>query len=192
MIIKLLYNILDIDSFSFESDIQLSSNEYETMLMNKIAENNAILKNFNDDDSDNDYLHYNPYVKSQKKGVEEKYIQIPCEAYISLINGDDVTINDIEELSRNGKMSMLNININPNNLDYDVYSDLKQWIGESMNIKNNINVSEKDKISMLPTRNFSIDINNSIFNLKNIKIIKDNGDKNFPFNFIALIDKITI
>ena len=192
MIIKLLYNILDIDSFSFESDIQLSSNEYETMLMNKIAENNAILKNFNNDDSDNDYLHYNPYVKSQKKGVEEKYIQIPCEAYISLINGDDVTINDIEELSRNGKMTMLNININPNNLDYDVYSDLKQWIGESMNIKNNINVSEKDKISMLPTRNFSIDINNFIFNLKNIKIIKDNGDKNFPFNFIALIDKITI
>ena len=192
MIIKLLYNILDIDSFSFESDIQLSSNEYETMLMNKIAENNAILKNFNDDDSDNDYLHFNPYVKSQKKGVEEKYIQIPCEAYISLINGSDVTINDIEELSRNGKMTMLNININPNNLDYDVYSDLKQWIGESMNIKNNINVSEKDKISMLPTRNFSIDINDSIFNLKNIKIIKDNGDKNFPFNFIALIDKITI
>ena len=191
MIAKLFYTIIDTNNLSFDSEINITTSEYETMLVNKINENSVILNGSNGQYANCD-LNYNHHSLQNEKRNIEKYRDIPCEAFVSLVDNNEIDINYFLDCVKNEKMSLLNININPNNLDYDVYSDLKQWLSESNSIKNIANISEKDKIGLLPFRNMSIEIENTIFSLENAKVIRDNSDKNFPFNFIILIEKIML
>ena len=192
MLIKLFYHILNTNNTSFESDIVISTSEYEAMLFNKINENNAILNGFTPNNISDSDLYYNPCLNEQKSNINEDYMHFPCEAYITNIDGHDIKIENINQLSLNGKMSMFKLNINPNYLEYDVYSDLKQWIGESNNIKNNEKIDEKNKIAILPNRDMDIEVEGKKFTFNNVKIIKDCSDNNFPFNFVILIEKITL
>ena len=93
-------------------------------------------------------------------------------------------------LANNNKMNILQLNINPTNIDYDLYSELKMWIGDSNNIQNNNNLTNKEKIVNLPGKNLKIIINNDWFNLENCKIIKNKVDKNFPFRIFILIENL--
>lgn len=192
MIVKLIYNILDINSNSFDTNLTISAEEYGNMLNDKINENNIILNNFNGESIEKRDLHYTHFNINENNTLNEKYIQIPCEAYLSTYNNDKITINTLEKMVHDGKMVLLKININPNELDYDVYSDLKQWISESNNIKNNNNFNEKEKISILPTRKINIEIDEFGFTFNNVKIIKDESNAKFPFNIVVLIEKITL
>lgn len=192
MIVKLIYNILDINSNSFDTNLTISAEEYGNMLNDKINENNIILNNFNGENIEKRDLHYTHCNINENNTLNEKYIQIPCEAYLSTYNSDKITINTLEKMVHDGKMVLLKININPNELDYDVYSDLKQWISESNNIKNNNNFNEKEKISILPTRKINIEIDEFGFTFNNVKIIKDESNAKFPFNIVVLIEKITL
>lgn len=192
MLIKLFYSILDASNTLFDNNIDITASEYEVMLFNKINENNAILNGFTPNNISDSDLYYNSHLNGQKNNVNDNYIQYPCEAFMTHINDREICFDDIKQLSLDNKMSMFRLNINPNDLDYDVYSDLKQWIGESNNIKNNININEKDKIAILPSRNLNIEIEGNKFTLNNVKIIKDYSDNNFPFNFVVLIEKITL
>ena len=143
---------------------------------------------------DTDNINFDEKNSDNKKNANDnindfiKYEE--CEVYINDANDNDVSEEMFYNLATNNKMNILQLNINPTNIDYDLYSELKMWIGDSNNIQNNNNLTNKEKIVNLPGKNLKIIINNDWFNLENCKIIKNKVDKNFPFRIFILIEKL--
>ena len=117
-----------------------------------------------------------------------KYVE--CDAIISNADNTHFTHEDLMRNLLSGKMFILQMNINPNNIDYDAYSELKMWVDESESIRNNQKLSNKDKILKLPSKTLKIISNNEVFVLENSKIIEKCVDKNFPFHIFILTEKI--
>ena len=185
MIAELFFTIYNTTEINCDSNINLTTSVYSSMLDDKLAENRAIL----DGGNKNTYQFNSLY--ENKSEIKDNSLQVSCEALILKHDNSDINEEYFNNLVNNKKMGLISININPNSIDYDLHSEIKQWLNESNSIKNIINLPESEKMGKLPNRNISIKLNNITFHLNNCKVIKDNSDKNFPFNFIIIFEKIT-
>lgn len=185
MIAELFFTIYNTTEINCDSDVNLTTSTYSSMLDDKLAENRAIL-----DGANRNTYQFNSLYEN-KNDIKDNSLQVSCEALILKHDNSEVIKDYFNTLVNNNKMGLISININPNSIDYDLHSEIKQWLNESNSIKNIINLSEKEKMGKLPSRNISIKLEDITFHLNNCKVIKDKSDKNFPFNFIIITEKIT-
>lgn len=116
---------------------------------------------------------------------------IKMEAYLTNVNDGDVAPNDFEQLYINGKMSLLNVNINPDTMDIDVESDIRSWFHESKNLFDDTDLDKKTIIKYLPPKSLLFLHDGNKYKANNCKIIRILNKKNAPYFFTVLIEKIT-
>ena len=188
MIVKLFFPVLNTDDINSNSDINLDVDDYSNMLDEQLKINNFLLNDFHEKGFNSKQYYYVSQDIIREKELNLEYYE--CEAFVKAHNGSDLTEDELCLLSEHEKMGVILLNINPNSLEYEVYSDLKTWLNESVNIINENAIDNRNKITLLPYRDLKLEINNKNYFLSNCKIIENKSSEKFPFNFVLLIEKI--
>lgn len=127
----------------------------------------------------------------QKKAVLDEVNALPMECAILGMNEGDELDNDFFLGKRDsGKMFIIRININPTVLNSDGESELKFWVDDSDKLLKDPVIDKNTKLKHLPTRDLGIDIGTQRLTLQRCKIIENKSNKNFPYYFAVIVEKI--
>ena len=190
MLIKLLFPTLNTENINCDSSVNMSVDEYSE----------AIIDNFNQNKhAIDDMLRYGNknnmiYFDNNQKYKSEIFDSIKfgeCEAQITKLNNGPLSLETLNEYVESNRMVILSLNVNPDTVDYDVYTDMKMWINDSTKIHNDKRLTKNEQINALPIKGLKIKIDELIFNLETCKIVQNNCTPKAPFNFIILVEKIT-
>jgi hypothetical protein len=192
MLTKIYFPIVNTSNVDFETDYNLSVEEYNQMFVQHFQENEASMQNFVNNRFDN-RNNYSAYSNRDIVRDVNDFITYSeeIETFITLQNNNNPTDEDFKNIIESGKMSILTLNINPSYLDYDLGCEIKSWIGESDRINGDRLLDNKTKLAYLPSRNIKVDLsNNEQVILNNCKVLKNESDKNFPFKVIIIVENI--
>ena len=120
-----------------------------------------------------------------------KFITHEVKALVQTTNGENVTDGTILNLVDSGKMGIMLLDINPSEVEYDPYTELKLWKTDSSNILIDKELPDKVKITSLPKRDIYIMVGKKTLRIHNTKIIEIYTDKKRPFKFAIMFEKIT-
>lgn len=199
MITKIYFQITDSESINFDSDVNMSVEEYDALILDKFQQDQYMMKDFERQGfGAKKNLYYNPYDDEIKEenNTKDKYTRFSeCEALIKRLMPNktyiDATLNDFIELNESGKMGIMNININPNSIEYQAESEIRLWIGDSNRINADRSLDNRTKFGSLPKIDIKVSVNeDTYFLLKNCKIIENNSNKSFPFDLVIAIEEI--
>lgn len=199
MITKIYFQITDLESMNFDSDVNMTREQYDLMSYENFQQNEYMMKDFERygfNVKNNTY--YNSYTQNDKREnhTNNEFLKYSeCEALIKKMGANkvytDATTTDFMELNENGRMSVMNVNVNPNSIEYEAESEVRLWMGESARINSDRMMDNKSKFSALPKRDIKVMCDDDThFIMKNCKIIEDNSNKSFPINLIVVIEKI--
>jgi hypothetical protein len=128
------------------------------------------------------------------KNKEIDYTFSESEALI--LDGDDydIEISDLYDYLKAGKKFLLKININPNSLDGDAESEIRNWLDESNKVLNDTLLDNKTMLLSLPLRDFIIDTalgdddsSNPIFHIRNCRVIQIYPKKESGYDYYFAI-----
>lgn len=195
MITQISFPIINSDSIDFTSDVNMSKEEYENMVIDNFERNKHMMNDF---EKYGFSIKGNDYYGVNKNNINDNNVN-DCisyskfEALVSNVNGGDMQYDELYTIADNESMSLINININPNSIEFDAESEVKLWIGESDGINFDKTLDNKTKFSSLPKRDIRVYIENSdkFIVLNNCKIVENRSSKNFPLNIIIIVEKIT-
>jgi hypothetical protein len=103
---------------------------------------------------------------------EEKDIESSANVTIFDINGKKCTGDDICNIKKNG-MTVLIIEIDDDSMEDSFEDEFKFWKQDSMKINNDKQLSKDDRIRFLPLKDFKLDIDYYLFELKGCKLYHD-------------------
>jgi hypothetical protein len=194
MFTKIHFPIINTSNINFDTDYNLSNDEYNRMFVQHFQENEASMQSFvnNNFNNKNNFSTYsnNEIMRDVNDFISySDEIEAIVSSYHNSNNRDDVEI--IKDIIGEGKISMFSVNINPNCLDYDLACEVKSWIGESVKINNDKMLDNKTKLSYLPSRDLRVDLNEKeSVTFNKCKVLKDESDKNSPMKIIIIVDNI--
>lgn len=192
MLTKIYFPIVNTSNVNFETDYNLSVEEYNQMFVQHFQENEASMQAFINNRMNN-RDNYSAYSKNEKVYDINDFITYSeeIETFITFQNNNNPTDDDFKKFIESGKMSIITLNINPNYLDYDLGCEIKSWVGESDKINDDRMLDNRTKLAYLPSRNIKVDLNSGEqVILNNCKVLKNESDKNFPFKIIIIVENI--
>ena len=113
-----------------------------------------------------------------------------------ILDGDDndIEIGDLYDFVRNGKKFLLKVNINPNSLDGDAESELRNWLDDSSKVLNDKLLDNRTMLLSLPLRDFIIDTAENedddtkpIFQITNCRVIQIYPKKTSGYDYYFAI-----
>lgn len=193
MITKIYFPVANTASLTSATDIQMTTDEYEDAIIDNAYRNKAMMDDFTRHGfsvRNNNYYGVN-YVDNSKRDINDYIEYYGIEALVTMHTGADININYFEALVESEKMTILSLNINPNDMEYDVESEINMWIGDSERVNSDNTIDNQKKILSLEGKNIKIDVDDNKYFLKNCKIIKNNSDRNNPLNIFIIVEKIS-
>ena len=179
MLTKLIIPVIDTENSTFETDIKMSNEEFqylqEQVLIEKNDINKGIINHRNTDEHISNTTKYNTF-KSECLFLTPRKEEINEDFFRELIN--------------NQQMFMLLINVNPNDLHNNAEEELKFWAEDSGMILKDKTLDDRTKLNALPIKTLGIELNGEDYILNDCKIIENRSDRNFPFYYIIIINKI--
>lgn len=193
MITKIYFPVANTAALTSSTNVDMSTEDYENAIVENCYRNKAMMDDFTTHGFNmRNRTYYGVEYSDDDKSNIQDYIEYhEIEALVKLHTGNDINIEYFNKLVDSEKMSILSININPTDMDYDVESELNMWIGDSDKI-NKSALDNQTKMLSLEGKNIKIKIDESIFLMENCKILKNDGDRNNPFSIIIIIEKITL
>lgn len=197
MITKIYFPIVNTDSLTYESDIKLTNEAYDAMVSDNYQRSRGIMNDFYQNGfsaRNNNYYGMNTYGQRRDYSNVSDYVEyMDAEALLTEYGKGDLTKDTIVNFIDNQKMCILEININPDSIDYDVETEVKTWIGDSNNINRNTSIDNKQKMNILSGKDIEVDVPEvGRINLMNCKILQDNSTRNSPMNVIVIVEKIIL
>jgi hypothetical protein len=197
MITKIYFPIINTDSLKYESDINLTVEEYEHMVNDHYARNRGRMNDFYQNGfsvRDNNYFGVDKNTnRVDYNNISDCVEYSEAEACVNDYNKSELNVDFIENLINNERMCILEMNINPNSLDFDVASEIKLWIGDSNNINQSTSLDNNQKLTTLQGRDINMDVHGyNRVKLNNCKILQDNSTQRAPMNVIIIVEKITL
>ena len=191
MLIKLLFPTLNTENIKCDSDVNMSDDEYSKAIVDSFNQNKRAIDDMLRYGNKNNMIYFNN-VQNNHYIINDEIKFSECEAYMTTLNNETFSLETLLKYVDNGKMSIFTLNINPDSVEYDTYTDLKMWINDSVKIHDNNRLTKKEQIDALPIKGLKINVDNTMFNLETCKIIKNNSSYKSPFNFVILTEKITL
>ena len=197
MITKIYFPILNTDSMTYESDIKLTNEAFDSMVNDNFQRSRGLMNDFYKNGfsaRNNNYYNSDPYNTKRDYSNVSDYIEYSeAEALIKEYNKSDITSETFQSLINTQKMCILELNVNPNSIDYDVETEIKTWIGDSNNINSMPNIDNKQKLNTLMGKDIEVDVSElGKIKMCNCKIIQDNSTRNSPMNIIVIVEKIIL
>ncbi len=187
--------VLDTDTNDFEYKGELGVKEYDEMVYDHFKRTDRQIDNYMNSYGAQNRDSFGKEVSKGDYDIDstggDEYKMRPCEAKVTDMNGDDVDKTFFDEHIENGKMSILIIDINPEKIDWDTSSELRFWIGDSDRVLKDKDIDDDTKIKTLPKTHFEIDVENERLKLVGCKLIEMYKEKNHPYKFGILINKIS-
>ena len=128
------------------------------------------------------------------KNKEIDYTFSESEALILDGDDNDIEISDLYDYVKAGKKFLLKININPNSLDGDAESELRNWLDDSNKVLNDTLLDNKTMLLSLPLRDYIIDTatgdndsSNPIFHITNCRVIQIYPKKESGYDYYFAI-----
>ena len=192
MITKIYFPVANTASLSSATDIVMTTDDYENAIIDNVYRNKTMMDDFTKHGfsvRNNNYYGVD-YKDNNKRDVNDYIEYYELEALVTMHTGVDIDINHFDTLVETKKMSILSLNINPNDMDYDVESEINMWMGDSDRVNSDNTIDNQKKILSLEGKNIKIDVNDKKYFLENCKIIKNNSDRNNPLNIFIIVEKI--
>ena len=190
MLIKLLFPTLSTENINCDSDINMSVDEYSNAIIDNFNQNKDAIDDMFKYGNKNNMIYFNNN-QDYKSEIFDSIKFGECEVQITKLNNGPLSLETLNEYAESNRMVILSLNVNPDTVDYDIYTDMKMWINDSTKIHNDNRLTKNEQINALPIKGLKIDVNGIIFNLETCKIIQNNYTPKTPFNFIVLVEKIT-
>ena len=191
MLIKLLYPILNTENINCDSNVTMSADEYSEAIIDNFNQNNHAIDDMLRYGNKNNMIYFTN-TQNESYNINDDIKFGECEAYMTILNNETFSLETLLKYVENGKMSIFIVNINPDSVEYDIYTDIKLWINDSVKIHNDNRLSKKEQIDALPIRGLKVKIDDTMFNLETCKIIQSNCSAKSPFNFVILTEKTTL
>lgn len=123
----------------------------------------------------------------------EGYRLYDTETILLSEEGEDIDENFFFDHVKDGEMSILLIDINPNNdkISDGAEGELKFWKEDSDRILKDETLDTKMKLKTLPKAHFCVETSKGLVKLGGCKLIEMFKKKNHPYKFAILIEKIT-
>lgn len=196
MIAKLYFPISETSNLNFDTDVQMSDEEYFNAIADNTYSNEGAMRAFEQGYINQGYK--NPYMKSYERRYSQDEKTIECDAFgemevsINDYNGKIVDENYFQDLVDSQKMTMLTISFNPNSDNYNALAEIHYWIGDSNLISNDNTLNNRAKMAALPGRSVKLKTpENKTYALNNCKILQDISDKKTePIKIITIVEKI--
>lgn len=185
MLIKLYFPTINTSNLNFDSDLQISREEYSRMVNDHIMENRGMVESYLNGDINVSNSPYRAQTTHNSINNCDDYGEIT--ANIVDYNKQETNEEYFQNLSNSQKMTMLTISCDPNSEDYDAITELQYWVGDSRLINQDDTLDNRGKMASLPTRDLKIKTNdgNEYF-LSNCKVLEEISDKIEPIKFIII------
>ena len=191
MITKIYFPVIDTEHGEYKYEGKLTREDYDEMvLQNFLSTNrqmNMFIENMRNGISNMGRLSSKTYQIDEHPEIRYNL----CEIEALLLDGDrnDIKPEFFNSHIENEDMFILILNINPD-MEPDVSSELKFWIGDSVGIHLDYTLDTATKMEYLPTRSFLIQLYDDFYVMKNCKILQNYGDKRNKFKFAIIVEKI--
>lgn len=206
MKVKFVIPVMDTEAGNYDyNGKNISMEDYFAILRNRVSSTNDIMEN--------SLYGYDGQVVLERGGFgkrnlydiqnvnvnkEIEYVFSESEAWVVDGNDDDLSVDDFNEFISNGKKFILKININPNSLENDAESEIRNWMDDSDRVLEDHSLDNRTMLLTLPLRDFIIDTavdgddSKPIFQLLGCKIIQIYKQKKsgYPYYFAIMVEKI--
>lgn len=208
MRVKFVIPLMDTESGNYEyNGREFSTDDYFSMIENGAIQTNSIMNEFARNHADNRMISdwggggrkglYDTQNVNLNKEIDYEFSE--SEAVISGCSGEDVSETYLSEMCTSNKKFLLKININPNSMEYDAESDMREWMDDSRMVLSDTSLDKRAMLMSLPLRDFIVDTDldgkdssKSIFRLLGCKIIQiyPKEKSGFDFCFAVMVSKI--
>lgn len=192
MITKIYFPVANTAALTSDTNVDMTAEDFENAVIENAYRNKAMMDDFTVHGFNmRNRTYYGVEYRNEDNSNVQDYMEFhEIEALVKLHTGGDIDITHFENLVESEKMSILSININPTDMDYDVESEINMWMGDSDKI-NKSNLDNQTKMLSLEGKNIKIKVNETIFKMENCKILRNDSDRNNPFSFIVIIEKVS-
>lgn len=206
MKVKFVIPVMDTEAGNYDyNGKNISMEDYFAILRNRVSSTNDIMEN--------SLYGYDGQVVLERGGFgkrnlydiqnvnvnkEIEYVFSESEAWVVDGNDDDLSVEDFNAFISNGKKFILKININPNSLENDAESEIRNWMDDSDRVLEDHSLDNRTMLLTLPLRDFIIDTavdgddSKPIFQLLGCKIIQiyNQRKSGYPYYFAIMVEKI--
>ena len=191
MLIKLLFPTLNTENINCDSSVNMSVDEYSEAIIDNFNQNKHAIDDMLRYGNKNNMIYFNN-IQNNRQDIVDDVKFGECEAQILSLNNENLTLETLINYSKNGKMTLLSLNVNPDSVEYDIYTDMKMWVNDSVKIHNDNRLTKREQINALPIKVLKIIVNDITFILETCKIIQSNCTAKTPFNFVILTEKVSL
>jgi len=202
MKVKFVIPVMDTEAGNYDyNGRDFSADDYFTMLRSRVQSTNKAMNEFafnyangfgvNRSNNVNRGLYD---IENVNKNKEIDYTFSESEALILDGDDNDIEIQDLYDLVQRGKKFLLKVTINPNSLDGDAESEIRNWMDDSSRVLNDKLLDERTMLLSLPLRDFIIDTaldgddkSKPIFHIMGCKIIQIYPKKESHFDYFFAI-----
>lgn len=133
----------------------------------------------------------NHFKKEKRNYTQQSYQYHECQGNVFNVDGDDMTLAEIDDLYRKKQQFVMIVRLNKKQLkdNPDLETDVNMWIRESKKIKNCRRLTDEEALIHLPKKDFKIYIeeDKSTAVLKECKLLDNFGTN---ISLALLVDKI--
>ena len=189
MLTKILIQVQDTESRTFEYGRDITSDEYDYMVNDNFRRNNGRMNQFVD--------NMRRGVSNVRRGmqmrdarmVDDKFDDLEAEVLIT-----DTKKNDLPEqffYDKNGKgMFIIVLNVNPNTLEGDAASELLYWTEDSVRVIDDDVLDNRKKLEILPPRDYKILVGDRWASLLGCKMVVNYSNEQFPYCYAVIVEKL--
>ena len=192
MITNLIISVQDTESSKFEFSGTLTRESYESMVLDHFHKTNNQIDEFMHRDRGSNFAYNLPENGEYYEG-EDTDNEVEVQALLLDSNKRNFDEDYLFDMVDQEKMFILNVNVNPEELDDDAESEIKYWLEDSSRVFNDDDLDKRTKLEALPTRNLKIVLSDgNKYTLQNCKIFEDYSDEKYPIYFAMIVEKITL
>lgn len=184
---KIMMQVEDVDRHTFEPDHEISKKEWDEMSY-RLAERSMSDKI--DDFMRNGRSSRNSMGNRKRSDKDFEFKIVECTGYLYNAGNKLFSDDELDGKIRDGKMFVLTFNIDPNDMDYDLETELRFWINDSNGILRDVELPNDLKIKSLPMRDFYIYVNDRLTALQGCKIVNINSSRKHPYLLSTLVTKM--
>ena len=186
---KLYFPARDLDGSGFSFNGDITYDEIRKMEERKFKDTNSDINALMNGGVVSGVKH-ETYEGLSDCSLIDKINFLPFDALVEGPNNSVINRTYMDGFVRNGKMCVLFVNAKGEGMGDDLESELRFWIMDSDKVIGNRNITNKEKLMMLPVVDMKIDVEGVRYVLKNCKAIERRNVDVTPFNFAMLAEKV--
>ena len=192
MLTKILIQVQDTESKTFDYGRNISAEEFMALDNDNFRRNNGRMERFVDNmrrGVSNVSDRYGMSDVRDQRIVDDNFNDLEAEVLITDSRKNDIDEDYLRNQVGRG-MFIIILNINPNSVDGDAASELLYWTEDSSRVIDDNTLDNRKKIEILPPRDYKVKVGDQWASLLGCKMVVNYSNEQFPYCYAVIVEKI--